>query len=64
MKQPKTPPFLEKLRPFIKWWFRGFILLLIIVVIVGQITSPSLGSFLLWSIAIGVFAYTVKDIQK
>ena len=62
MKQPKTPPFLEKLRPFIKWWFRGFILLFIIVAIVGQIFSPSLSSFLTWSLAIGVFAYVIKDI--
>ena len=62
MKQQKTPPFLEKLRPFIKWWFRGFILIFIIVAIVGQITSPDLGSFLRWGIAIGVFAYVTKDI--
>ena len=62
MKQLKTPAFLEKLRPFIKWFFRGLILLFIIVVIVGNIISPNLVSFLLWSIFIGVFAYGVKDI--
>ena len=62
MKQLKTPAFLEKFRPFIKWGLRGLILLFIIVVIAGQIISPNLVSFLLWSIVIGFFAYTLKDI--
>ena len=65
MKQLKTPSFLEKLRPFIEWAFRGpFLFSIIFVGVAVNIISPSWTGFLLWSIVIGVFAYVIKDTFK
>lgn len=65
MKQQKTPEFLEKLRPFIEWFFGGpFLYSIIFVGIAVNIISPSWSGFLIWSIAIGIFAYSIKDAFK
>ena len=65
MKQLKTPEFLEKLRPFIEWAFRGPILFAVIsVAIAVSILSGSWTTFLLYSLFVGAFAYTIKDTFK
>ena len=65
MKQLKTPAFLENLRPFIEWAFRGPVLFSIIFVGVAvNIISPSWTGFKLYSIVIGASTYVIKDTFK